>query len=82
MSTQTDQRKPVRVVAANANDRNVHETVNIVTALATTDKSSVKEHLQLTAAQAMVQAHKTVMPTAATVKGLRTIYIAGYSGPS
>lgn len=83
MSTQTDTRPSIRVIAANANDRNIHETVNVISvAPSTEDKKSIKEHVQLTAAQAMVQAHKTVMPTASTVKGLRTIYINGYSGPN
>lgn len=82
MSTPSDTRQSVRVIAASANDKNVHETVNIIASVGTDDKKSIKEHVQLTAAQAMVQHHKTVMPTASTVKGLRTIYINGYSGPN
>lgn len=81
MSTSVDQRKSVRVIAYNAKNAGVLKTANISTA-APADKHQSKEHLQLTAAQATVQAHATLMASPTVDKTLPTVYINGYSAPN
>lgn len=98
MSTSTDYRRVVRIVAAEdvpRSQKNAHETVNVVAVLADADKGHnhggtpmLKECVQLTAAQynalTAVQQQQIdyVIASGGTVKGLRTIYVNGYSGPS
>lgn len=82
MSTQTDPRKSVRVIALSATDKNVHRTVNIVTSVAGDVHHSIKPHAQVTAAQAVAGITETVMDSGGSKPGLPTIFISGYSGPS
>ena len=72
-----------RVIAYNVKNVQHIRTVNIITSLAGDIHHSVKQYLQLTAAQATVQQNRTVMaaPVAHT-PGIPTIYIAGYTAPN
>lgn len=69
--------KPIRVIAKNTALRNL-ATVNIVT----TQGPHTKVHSQLAGGAQLTGVHSTVMDSAGTVKGLRTICIPGYSAPS
>lgn len=82
MSTTTDHRKPVRIVAFNAKNVQHLRTVNIVSSKPVDPHHSIKECIQLTAAQARVQHNPTWMDGSANPKGLPTIYINGYAAPS
>jgi len=82
MSTQSDQRKSVRIVAFSSKSVQTLRTVNIVATAPADPHHSVKEHTQLTAAQTMVGIHPTWMDSGGSVKGLPTVYINGYTGPS
>jgi hypothetical protein len=63
-------------IVANANRKN-QPTVNIVT----TKTASVKSHAQVTAASAG-HTVPTYQASGGTIAGLKTIHIAGYSGPT
>lgn len=84
MSTPTDQRRPARVIskASAGADHSEHETVNIVSVKPTDPHHAIKEQVQLTAAQTTAGVQETLIDSGGTVKGLRTIYINGYTGPS
>jgi hypothetical protein len=79
-----DPRKSVRIIAFNA--QNVHhiKTANISTVQNTGGAANHphREFLQLTAAQAVKGVHPTIMDSGGTVKGLPTLYVAGYGGPN
>lgn len=84
MSTITDQRKPVRIVAFNAQNVQTLKTVNVLAAAPVDPGHEIKECLQLTAAQATVQ-EPTLMAAGgpgSTIKGLPTIFINGYTAPN
>lgn len=85
MSTSTDTRRPVRIMskATAGRDQSQHETVNVVTSRGLDAKTlQLKEHVQLTAAQAVPGVHETLIDSGGTVKGLRTILVSGYSAPN
>jgi hypothetical protein len=81
-TTTHDPRPSIRVLAYNA--ANVHHlrTVNIVAAAPVDPHHSIKEYLQLTAAQYSNGIHEQVMAAGSTQKGLPTIYINGYTAPN
>lgn len=79
MSTQP--LKSLRVIALASGHPEIRK-VNILATNPSDIHHAIKQYLQLTAAQASVQHHETVMPTASTDKTLRTIFISGYVGPS
>lgn len=85
MSTPTDHRKPVRIVAFNAKNVHILRTVNILAVAPVDPGHSIKEHLQLTAAQAQVQHQPTLMASGAPgaiTSNLPTIFILGYTAPN
>lgn len=89
MSTSIDWRRVVRIISAVAGDANVHETVNVITVKnnGTDPHNSIKEHVQITAAQYNAlgpykEQIDTFRDSGGTVKGLRTIYVSGYTAPS
>jgi hypothetical protein len=84
MSTPTDSRRPTRIIskAQAGRDQNEHETVNIVATKPSDPHKAIKEHVQLTAAQTKPGVHETLIDSGGTVKGLRTIYINGYTAPN
>lgn len=79
-----DPRPTKRIIskATAGNDQHQHETVNIVTSKPSDPHHAVKECVQITAAQAKAGVHEMLIDSAGTVKGLRTIYINGYTTPS
>ena len=81
-STTNDPRPSIRVLAYSA--ANVHHlrTANIVAAAPADPHHSIKEYLQLTAAQYNPHIHEQVMAAGSTQKGLPTIYINGYTAPN
>lgn len=84
MSTVTDQRRQTRIIskATAARDGAQHETVNIVTTTTGVIKGQHKEHVQLTSAQTVSGVHETLIDSAGSVKGLRTIFVSGYTAPN
>jgi hypothetical protein len=72
----------VRVVALGSNP--YLRTVSIVTSLAGLNANEVTACTQLTAAQAAASPniYETVMAGPTGGAGLRTVYIAGYTGPN
>lgn len=82
MSTSVDQRKSVRVVAFNSKNVQHLKTVNIAASKPNDPHHSIKEMLQLTAAQAQVQHHPSLMDSGGTIAGLPTVFINGYAGPN
>jgi hypothetical protein len=66
------------VVQTNTGNRNWKQ-VNIV---ASAVPKGGKGHNQVPIAQNTLRQYPIVQPTASTVAGLATVYIAGYSGPS
>jgi hypothetical protein len=84
MSTPTDQRKQVRIVAQSNKSAGVVKTVNIVT-VKPSIPSEVKECVQVTAANWALGARgviATFMDGSASPKGLPTIFISGYTAPN
>ncbi len=79
MASLTDQRKRVRIIAFNAANIPSLETVNITTA-APADRTEIAEYVQ-TAGVANLNV-PTIMDSAGTVTGLKTIYVAGYTAPA
>jgi hypothetical protein len=82
MSTLVDHRKPVRIVALNVKNVQHLKTVNILASAPAGVRQSIKECLQLTAAQAQVQHQPTYMDGSASPSGLPTIFINGYTAPN
>lgn len=85
MSTTTDQRKPIRIVAFNAKNVQTLKTVNVAAVRPNGPASEIKECLQLTAAQSVVQQTPTYMAAGApgsTVLGIPTIFVNGYTTPN
>jgi len=82
VSTSVDQRKSVRIVAFSSKNVQHLKTVNILAVKPVDPAHVIKEHVQLTAAQAMVQHHPSLMDSGGSIKGLPTIYINGYSAPN
>ena len=82
MSTQTDQRKNVRIVAQSNSNSGVLKSVNIVTAQDAARE--IKEHVQMTAAQWALTPGEipTYMDASAHPLGLPTIFISGYAVPN
>ena len=76
------QQKSCRVIAFAAKNVQHMRSVNIITSVALDVHHSIKQFLQLTSSQAQVGTHPTFMDGSATPKGLPTIFISGYSGPS
>ena len=75
--------KSCRIITYNAANIKQHmRSVNIITSLTAAVKNTIPQFLQLTSAQAKVGIHPTFMDGSATPKGLPTIFISGYSGPS
>lgn len=78
MAVTIEPRASVRVIAYASAKAGTFPTVNIVT----TKRPEHREHLQLTAAQAVVQTHKTVMDSGGGKVGLPTVCIQGYTAPN
>lgn len=80
MSTSTDQRKNVRIIAYNAAQVQELKSVKIVT----TSNPALKEHVQMTSAQNTANPGQfpTYMDETAHPAGLPTIYISGYTAPN
>ena len=70
-----------RVVAYSSANRGL-PTYNILTAPTGEKANNQKAAIQLTAAQAIRQTHKTVQAAPSYTPGLPHIIIAGYSGPN
>jgi len=66
------------VIQANVSNKQ-WPTVNII---ASAPPKGGKGHNQVPAASNTLRQFKTYQPTASPVAGLKTIYIAGYSGPA
>lgn len=82
MSTNTDPRPSVRIVAFDTRNVNHLKTVNVLASMPLDPHHSIKEYLQLTAAQTQVQHHPTFMASPTVDKTKRTIYINGYTAPN
>ena len=67
----------IRVLALDTRLTHI-QTVNVVASA----QNGAKAYSQLTANQAKTGVHRTVMPSASTLKHVPTIFISGYSGPN
>lgn len=82
MASSVDPRPSVRIVSFSAANVNHLKTVNVLAAKPNDPHHSIKEYLQLTAAQTLVQHHPTLMAAPALNTSLRSIYVNGYTAPN